>query len=530
MEQFFISKVSKHYNLRHHNESKPSPLYLIIRVCNTQYKIPLGVKVLPQHFKNDKAMISFHLSQLDNNNNDLVNQKINEYDNLYNEFISYLCTNPNEVDNVKTIISNLFYSMGRKKKETRELAIAVLRQLLYDKPMSEGAKSLFHGVLDDFYEYLKTLKNDIYIEDIDVNLMKGYKKYISSQTVTHSITEETVSILDNTVNAKFKNILTILGYADKADIIDITKIRKLKENVIDHTEENQVYLEDNEIELLRNASLNGDDAQIRDIFLFQLDLGQRYSDIFKLCGKNIKNDIKDNFIDIIQKKCGSRVHIPLTPYALSVLEKYNYTLPKFKNGKMNIRIKEICKVVGIDAICNCREMRGGKPYEYSAKKYQLIGTHTARRSFVSNATAKGISKDLTASITGHKSNAINRYDRTTQTTKVNAFVEAMGNAYKSAGNAPLTLSKPSVSTTDQQTQGNALENEIKEVLVMFNVPAYLWYNTNDIEELYRLLISIETKICDKANVDYKILKDLFNDKNISMKDKVKTVMKMINKL
>ena len=113
--QFFINQITKNYNLRHHNQNKPSPIYLIIRANNKQYKIPLGVKVLPQHWNKNKAMISILLSDLDNNNNNLVNKKIFEYDNKYSSFIDYICNHIDETDDIGNIISRHF-NMGRKKK------------------------------------------------------------------------------------------------------------------------------------------------------------------------------------------------------------------------------------------------------------------------------------------------------------------------------------------------------------------------------------------------------------------------------
>lgn len=517
--QFFISDVSKNYNLRHHIMGKPSPIYLVIRVKEKQYKISLGIKVLPEHWNKCKAMVSPLLTKLDNLNNNEVNKKIFEYDGKYSEFIAYLCSNPEQLDNIDNAI-NTFKEV--KKKENRPLAIAVLRTLLREKPMGDSSRKIFNQQLDNFYEYLKTLKKDIHMDDIDVTLMRNYLNYLHNSTCTHSITGETVYLEDNSVKIVFGNILTILGYAEKADMIDLSKIRKLKEKGRDKTEENQVYLNDDEFEVMKNIQLKDNLDIIRDLFLLQLELGQRFSDITELMGKKLS--IKDNIINIIQKKTGTRVTIPLTPYAIEIIKKYNYILPNSTNNKMNIGLKEIGKLCGFNEMCECRESRNGKPYIYSVEKYKLIGTHTARRSFVSNNVKGGISTELIKAITGHKSGAFDRYNRVEQEDLARAFVKAK------QGNVP--SNDIPVNPEPPECQNKAVMgddcNTLKKVLIMLGENPLDFIDIDDVEILYRKVILKENKICEIYGCDFKTLKEIFNS-DMTIREKIELVQNLMEK-
>lgn len=524
MGQLFISTVTKHYNLRHHIESKPSPVYLVIKIENKQRKIPLGVKVLPQYWRKDKALISYRISELDNNNNDAVNKKIIEYDAKYSELISYLCTHPNETENINQIIEKIF---GMKKKN-KTLAIATMYQLLYDRPMKDSSKVIYLKEVDEFSTFLKTVdKSEISIDDIDSNLMKDYIKYLQGKKDTHKITRESVPIEDNTVHNKFGILLTILNYAQEQDLFDVTKIVKLKSLIKKvSTSENQVYLNNDEINRILGLNIDNDELnKIRDIFIFQMEIGQRFSDVKNLMGNNIKQLIKDGMISIIQKKTNKTVHPPVTDIALSILEKYDYVLPIISHQKVNEKIKDICKEANINELCPCVEYRGGKPYNYNAEKWQLISTHSARRSFVSNNIKEGIDSKLIKAVTGHNTDsAFNLYNRNSNKDLTEAFMRAKGILAKDGEG------KRNPDAFPAQIQGVMLDdvNTMKKILMMLGENPIEVMDITDAEILWRRIAIKENELCEKIGCDFKTLKDIFNS-NTSLKDKIDIINGLITK-
>ena len=115
------------------------------------------------------------------------------------------------------------------------------------------------------------------------------------------------------------------------------------------------------------------------------------------------------------------------------MEKYEpYTfkgdkaLPVISNQKMNKYLHELCKMAGLDEPIRQTYYRGNERLDVVRPKYELIGTHTGRRTFICNALGMGISPQIVMKWTGHsdykamkpyidiadevKSNAMKKFD------------------------------------------------------------------------------------------------------------------------
>ena len=95
--------------------------------------------------------------------------------------------------------------------------------------------------------------------------------------------------------------------------------------------------------------------------------------------------------------------IPLDYRVAAILDKYNGTLPKVYDQKINDHIKEIGEALGWTEIVELDEQRG--VMEYTAKKRfcDLLKTHTCRRSLATNMQKAGASLSSIMAITGHSS-------------------------------------------------------------------------------------------------------------------------------
>ena len=79
---------------------------------------------------------------------------------------------------------------------------------------------------------------------------------------------------------------------------------------------------------------------------------------------------------------------------------------------MNDYIKEIGKEVGIDEMILQTRTKGGMKIQKSVPKYELISTHTGRRSFATNLYLSEFPAISIMKITGHKTEeAFLRYIR-----------------------------------------------------------------------------------------------------------------------
>jgi integrase len=69
--------------------------------------------------------------------------------------------------------------------------------------------------------------------------------------------------------------------------------------------------------------------------------------------------------------------------AITILEKYNYELPKISLTKFNFYIKKAAEAAGIKAPTTQSRWVGPKEVKLTKPKYQWIGSHCARRTAVS---------------------------------------------------------------------------------------------------------------------------------------------------
>lgn len=498
-EQLFLSSFTPHYNLRFPKGDNPTAIYLIIKV-KKQYKIPLGVKILPTHWnkKNSRATISSYYTNLDNKNNQIVNQKILEYNNKFFELIQYLCNHDECIENPRPIINQIF----GMKKEVKEKLSAILIKALLNQKMKESSFNIFKQQLDSFVKWCDTTHTNITKEEVNYDLVCEYVSFLRNQKVTHKILGTEVFVDDNTVKNKLTVLNTLFGYAD-IELPNLDKIRKTLKG--EKQEEKQVYLSNEEIERLSKLKLVKALDRTRDLFLFQLSIAQRWSDVNKILGIDLKPMIKDRTITTRQIKTNSIVTYPLDDLAISILEKYNYVLPKKGSQEVNREIKEICKMADITENCDCSEIRNGEQFNYTVPKYMLVSTHTARRSFISNAIKDGMNVELISKISGHKSaQAFERYNRLTANDAAQEYLKKKSSV--SSGNTPTNPSNPS---TVQLSTNNKIE-DYRRVLTMFGVPPFEWMDIEDEEELSRIMFRYENKICKMIDEDYRFLKELYN--------------------
>lgn len=179
-----------------------------------------------------------------------------------------------------------------------------------------------------------------------------------------------------------------------------------------------VYLSWDELEKFANADLTGlskGHETARDLFLVGCYCGQRVSDYASIKSDQIHTDQDGRvYISVLQKKTGTRVEIPARKELRAILNKYNNNLPCLTDQVINRYIKEVAKRAGIDEMIEIRSTKGGKVSTEKLPKYELITTHTARRSAATLMYLDGVDSMDIRQITGHSSDKmLMKYIRST---------------------------------------------------------------------------------------------------------------------
>ena len=190
-----------------------------------------------------------------------------------------------------------------------------------------------------------------------------------------------------------------------------------------------VYLNEAELKELYSLDLTDNPRleKVRDLFVIGCYTGLRFGDLHQVTTKNIQPDPKnpgDLYLAIKQTKTDKPVTIPIPKVLSQILAKYGNILPKpISNQKTNLFLKEICeKIPALNENTEIEFTKAGKKVYENHKKYELISTHTARRSFATNAYLAGQQTLNIMAVTGHLTEkSFNRYIRVTPMEKARLF-------------------------------------------------------------------------------------------------------------
>lgn len=263
----------------------------------------------------------------------------------------------------------------------------------FEKGTPIAPKTIFQ-----FHNLKRHLKNfeqkkgiQIDFENID---LKFYKRFVDYLTIDLILGPNTIGKLITNLKVFLKEALEEGLTAN--NIFTYRKFKAIKFN------SDTVYLTNDEIKELQNLDLSnqGKLDKIRDMFIVGCYTGLRFSDLVNIKPENII----EGMIEVIQVKTGNQVIIPMAKEVEQILIKYNNTFPKISNQKFNEYLHDVCKRCDVlKKVVAIKMIKGGKIKLLEKLKYELVSSHTARRSFATNEFKAG---DLEVSeimaITGHK--------------------------------------------------------------------------------------------------------------------------------
>lgn len=89
---------------------------------------------------------------------------------------------------------------------------------------------------------------------------------------------------------------------------------------------------------------------------------------------------------IITQKTGTLVVTPMHPKVEAIFLKYGNQPSKAQSNQSTNRVlKRLCRKAGITNFVSVVETEGGVRHEVTYEKCDMVTSHTARRSFVTNA-------------------------------------------------------------------------------------------------------------------------------------------------
>lgn len=255
-------------------------------------------------------------------------------------------------------------------------------------------------VYNNAYKHLKGFANDkkrkVNFEDITLEFLDEFLEYLFTPPRSLS-SNYALKIIENL--KLFLNDATERGY-------NTNLAYKSRKFGFKKEETENIYLTLEELKVIEELDLNNKPRldRVRDLFLIGCYTGLRFSDFSSLKKEHFKKIDKVDVIEIVTQKTKEKVIIPMHPVVKNILKKYDGKIPpELSNQKMNDYLKELGELALLNDVVIKTYTKGGKRVDDKFKKFELISTHTARRSFATNAFKSGISSISIMKITGHNS-------------------------------------------------------------------------------------------------------------------------------
>jgi len=215
---------------------------------------------------------------------------------------------------------------------------------------------------------------------------------------------------DSTIGGYIADIRSFCRNADNIGV-KVLNDYKLSEFFSPSYETNDIYLTTKEINQIYETNIENEKlSNAKDWLIIGLYTGLRVSDLMKLT----KKERDEEFIYKRTHKTKFPVIIPIHKHVKEILDKRNNNFPKrISDQKLNDYIKVVCEMAGITEIVEgakiCPkeiEENGKKKIIHRKKdgkfpKFELVTSHTCRRSFASNLYGK-LDTLTIMNITGHK--------------------------------------------------------------------------------------------------------------------------------
>lgn len=218
-----------------------------------------------------------------------------------------------------------------------------------------------------------------------------------------------VGMKNSTIAKQFGYLGWFLNWATKKGI-NHNMAYKTFAPALKQTQKKVIFLDDDELAQLEQVDLTAPNRRhlerIRDIFLYQCYSGLRYSDAANLRW----SDIKDDVVVITTVKTNDTITIELNSHTRAILDRYRKfsfpggrVFPAPTNQEANRYLKELCRLAGINEPVTIVTYKGKERIDEVRPKYDLIGTHAGRRTFIVHALSLGISPYIVTRWTGHSS-------------------------------------------------------------------------------------------------------------------------------
>ena len=280
---------------------------------------------------------------------------------------------------------------------------------------TQGSLTSIKQAIDHLRAFEKSVNHTFDFDEIDMDFYRKYLAYLNDENFALNTVGKNINWLKTFMNAS-----QIEGY--HTNVAFKNKMFKGARVEVD-----TIYLNNDDLNKIRAVDLSGKSYGYdlaRDIFMVGVRTAQRISDYNNIKPQDINTHVIKKVVEkedpenpgkmieaieskevlvvtITQKKTGARVYIPCSTELRSIFEKYNYNIPRLSDQNVNDNMKKIAEWAGLDEPIKIDYIEGGKRQSVIKKKYEMVHTHTARRTGATLMYLSGMDYYDIMKITGH---------------------------------------------------------------------------------------------------------------------------------
>lgn len=391
------------FNLKNPGQSDHCIIKLIVRYNNLMLAYYTGEHINPKYWNEEeqRAKHSKDFPQYPEFNRRL-SYIMSTSETIFTRFLNDNNNRPPTIEELRILLKNEF-----KKEPTQSKVdlFSFIEQFIEDaKNMvnDKTGKPVVISTIQSYKNHFRLLKGfhkktriRVDFDTIDLDFYHDFIGYLQKE---HNFTT-------NTIGKHIKTLKVILNDAVERGI-NVNKGYKSKRFKVVGEKVDSIYLNEKELQAIYNLDLSQNKRleKARDLFLVGCWTGLRFSDFSQIKPKHFEN----NFIKIETQKTKESVVIPIHWMVREIMKKYsdenlNSLPPSISNAKMNQYVKEVGAMIeSLHSKESFQKTKGGVLVITTSKKYELITTHTARRSFSTNLFLSGFASISIMKITGHR--------------------------------------------------------------------------------------------------------------------------------
>ena len=334
----------------------------------------------------------------------LMNAHLSEIRSGFERRVNELISTRTELTN-DILIQEFEIIIGKKKKkqdtevqefldllESYTIPNVTLISPSSGKVINQSTRKAYKSTLVRLLEFQKEAKYKLRFKSITIEFYNKFQDWCALKGYT-----------SNSFGKFIKNIKAIMNAGLELRLHENREFNSKRFKTIKLSSES-VFLNENELQQMMDVSLPMDSVEdrVRDWFLIGACTALRVSDFTQLTTRNLIEINGIPYVETTAKKTKKAVSIPFKPMLKAILEKRNNNFPeKVHENTINTYIKKIAEMAGINEVVGVIRIELGGEKKTYHPKFELIRSHTARRSFCTNAYLAGMDASKIMNISGH---------------------------------------------------------------------------------------------------------------------------------